>query len=235
MKKVLFTLALLASFVPYGQAQIFTFDKMNLPAIEMEIGIYSEINVTAPIRVYYNLRNSEDGQYAIAELTTIGVENLASSLAKAWKIFDKWSKVCQERWLPVGDNLGSRLLMKRIPVSFSDQTIYFTKEGQWHSEKGVDMHADFFMDENGKCFFILQSDYMTSTNTIAESSVFGFSNIGGLLSFSGAYSSISVSHYCNGALLIFESEEEINSLINMMRKALKWKKEQKSSSNIFLN
>lgn len=51
----------------------------------------------------------------------------------------------------------------------------------------------------------------------------------------GAYSSISVSHYCNGALLIFESEEEINSLINMMRKALKWKKEQKSSSNLFFN
>lgn len=111
---------------------------------------------------------------------------------------------------------------KDFPVKFIDQTMLFTSEGKWHRENGVNLTARFYVDNTGKCYLVLDTDYMTSEEVVEHGvSSWGFG--GRMLGLGRTSSETTVTHYCAGASLFFSSEQEIDSFIAMMKAVKKWK------------
>lgn len=230
MKKILCILSIVTLFVTQGRSQEYLIDKISLPAVGEDFGIYVNIDVNQGINVSYDLQAYSPQQKVRAVLSSSEVNSLVSSLEKGRDIFTKWSQLAHQK--------NIRLLSKRIPASFADQTLYFTQEDKWYFERGVDMQAVFFVDSEGACQFILQSDYMTSKELAAQASSIGLSysgllNRGGVLGLSGSQSQITIGRYCGGSSLTFSSIEEINTFIKKLQSAVEWKKKNIADGKIF--
>jgi len=158
MKKALFVLTTVLLFAADAMAQQFLIDKISLPDTGGDIGFYANIDVKEGEKILYDLKTASP-QEARAELSASEVKSLISSLKQSMLYYTKWCKLAHD--------IGFRLLSKRIPTTFADQNIYFTEEDKWYYESGVDMWATFFVDAEGGCHFILESDYMTSKEAVA--------------------------------------------------------------------
>ena len=229
MKKALFILATIALFASNVRAQQYLIDKIALPDTGGEFGFYVDINVNEGASVLYDLQANSPDQRARAELSSSDVNSLTSSLEKAMAIYEKWTQLAKEK--------GLRLLVKKIPVMIWDQNIYFTQEGKWYYEKGVDMCAKFFVDEDGGCHFILESDYMTSSELAGKASSLSLSYSGsllrgGIVGMSNAETQISIGRYCGGSSLMFKTSDEIKNFIGKLKAAVEWKKQNISDSKV---
>lgn len=216
MKKALFVLTTVLLFATDAMAQQFLIDKISLPDTGGDIGFYANIDVKEGEKILYDLKTASS-QEARAELSASEVKSLISSLKQSMLYYTKWCKLAHD--------IGFRLLSKRIPTTFADQNIYFTEEDKWYYESGVDMWATFFVDAEGGCHFILESDYMTSKEAVAQSSSFGLSFSGSLLGMGGSQSQIVVGRYCAGSYLSFKTVDEINEFIKKLQDAVDWKKQ----------
>ncbi len=220
MKKALFVLTTVLLFATDAMAQQFLIDKISLPDSDGDIGFYADIDVKEGEKILYDLRTTTS-QKARAELSASEVKSLISSLEKSMQYYTKWSKLAHD--------IGFRLLSKKIPTIFADQNIYFTQEGKWYYESGVDMCAMFFVDAEGECHFILESDYMTSKELAAVSSSVGLSYAGSLLhgvhAIGSSESQITIGRYCAGSYLSFKSVDEIKEFIKKLQDAVDWKKQ----------
>lgn len=126
------------------------------------------------------------------------------------------------------------MISKKIPVSFTDKRVYFTQDEIWYQEDGVDIKAMFRVDKNGNCILSLETDYMTSEETVAHITTFGSYNtlIGStswIWSGGSNRSNIVQDKYCSGASLSFSSSDEVHLFIEKLQKISKWKKEQKNA------
>lgn len=222
MKKYLLVLTAIALFASNGRAQQYLIDSITLPSTGGDYGFYVDIDVDEGVKVLYDLQAFSSDQRARAELSSGDVKSLVTSLEKAMVIFEKWSKLAREEKM--------KLVSKRFPTIFVDQNIYFTQEGKWYFEKGVDMHAIFFVDADGECQFILESDYMTSSELAAQSTSVGLSFAGsllrgGILGISGGETKYTVGRYCGGSSLTFKNVDEIKEFIKKLNSAIEWKKQ----------
>lgn len=219
MKKVLFTLALFVFIASNGRAQVFgsqmyEVNKMYLPALDMQIGFYYD--VYKPKHIYYDLKSSNSRQLVQARIHT-GTQyaNFIANIKNAKKTYEKWTKVAKEE--------GTRLFSKRIPVYVSDQTMYFTDGNNWYCEEGVDIQLRFFVDEQGNCQFVIQTDRMTSEEVVSTISPVG----------SFYKDEVAVKHECSGASLSFQSSEEIDKFIETLESVMSSIKQQKSQKSKF--
>lgn len=217
MNKTLFTLTFFTLFVTSGLSQINIIDELSLPDLETSIEFYANIDVAEEVKVYYSLHASDTGQEVMAELTPKDVEQFISSIEKTRFLYDKWSQVVnQEKYTR---------LVKRMHTSFQRQKIYFSKGGKWYCQKGVNMHSKFYVDASGKCYLIIYSDYMTSSETVAESFGFELTSVRGFMGFSNSISRITKQIYCSGSSIMLGSVEEINLFIDKLRAIVKWKED----------
>ena len=126
-------------------------------------------------------------------------------------------------------------LSKEINVPFSDKVMYFTENGKWYEEKGVDLKCKFMVSPDGSCYMVLQSDYMTSDEVVAHGYSIGnaYNAKSGRWSMAFASSTASITRYCSGASLTFSSTEEIDSFIQKLYDAQQWKKRNKEQGELF--
>lgn len=209
------------------KAQVFLIDDFTLSATEGAYGIYADIDCDGSNVFYFDLQAPNDQQHVQMKLWGNYLDGFISSLTTARNVYYSWSKVAKE------NNVSS--LSKDIRVSFSDKVLYFTVNGKWYMEKGVDLKCKFMVSSDGSCYMVLQSDYMTSDEVVAH----GYSIGGGYDFMSGrwgmayGYSSTSVTRYCSGASLTFSSPEEINMFIQKLYDAQQWKKRNKEQGELF--
>ncbi len=224
MKKLVLLIAI-CSFNLLVQAQVVMVEKISLPATGKEFGIFTDINVETseldPI-VYYELQAPDSDQKVRAKLTNTAAKSFISSLKKAKEIYKKWSQIAQQK--------GYTLFSKKIPTSFADQNMDFTVRDKWYKENGVDMSSDFLVDEKGKPYFVLKSDYMTSAEVVGKSSL-SFASL--VLGFGSSSSTYTIGHYSGGATLIFSSPEEIDEFTNKLQSTIDWKEKNVSISKEF--
>ena len=227
MKKLVL-LIVICSFCLLTRAQLYMIEKISLPATGEEFGIYSDINVeNAPV-IFYELQAPNPDQKVRAKLTYNEADSFISSLMRAKDIYINWSQITQQK--------GYTLFSKKIPTSFDDQNIDFTDKDKWHSEDGVDMLAVFFVNEKGKPFFILKSDYMTSDEVVGSFSSLSFSNMMGnpfIGVLGSSNSKYTIGRYCGGSTLTFSSPEEIDEFVNKLISTMKWKEKNVSISKDF--
>ena len=91
------------------------------------------------------------------------------------------------------------------------------------------MWFTFYVNDDGVCFLILESDYMTSDEVVSHTSSLGFSFAGyfsgyPLMGVSSSGGTVTVGRYCSGASLTFSSEEEIEMFINKLVAVVQWKR-----------
>lgn len=148
------------------------------------------------------------------------LDGFKKSLTNAKQLFVEWKKTAES------NSFG--LMKKKMPTKMSDQNIYFTEEGRWFSETGVDMWFSFFVNSKGQCYLLLESDYMTSDEVVAHSSSIGYSFAGlltnnPLMGIGSSSSTTTVERYCSGASLMFASEDEIDNFIKKIDQVIEWK------------
>lgn len=149
------------------------------------------------------------------------LDSFLGSLASARDYYIMWREIAQKQ--------SVKQFTKDLPVKLLDQTMLFTSDGIWRRENGVNITARLYVDNAGKCFMVLDTDYMTSEEVV-EGSVYstGFY-------FSGIKVSqeTTITHYCPGASLFFSSEQEINLFINKMNKVKRWKEQNVAAGKLF--
>lgn len=207
-----------------AKAQMYLIDKISLPATNEVFGFYTDINVEENDCIYFDLQTPDPEQKARAKLSSYDVNAFLSALKKATSIFVEWAQIAKKN--------NCKLLSKQIPVSFNDLTIFFFQNNKWFFEEGVDMRSLFFVDDIGNCHFILQSDYMTSQETIAETSsrilTFTTTLLGGY-----SNSQLSLARYCSGSSLTFNSKDEIDEFINKINATIDWKEQNINNGKLF--
>ena len=223
--KLLFILSVLILFTSNGRAQMYTIDKIFLPATGMEVCFH--IDSEKSKYVYYDMKNEDSSEKALARLSTSEIKSFITSLKKAKTKYEEWSRIAKEE--------GTLAFSKRIPQSFRDQDIYFTDKGKWFREKGVDMNTLMSIDNYGNCYLTLQSDYMQCEEAVGETSMVGGSyapqvNVGSIF---GSSSQMVVKHTCQGASLTFNSSSQIDSFIDCLLKVSDWKNKNNSQNNKF--
>lgn len=224
MKRIILLLATFTFCTQLLQAQKMMIEKISLPATGEEFGIYADIGVNEWEEIFYDLQSPNPNQKVRSKLTYGEATSFISSLQNAKEIYIKWSQIAQQK--------GYTLFSKRIPTSFADQNIAFTQDNVWHYEKGVDICSVFLVDENGHCFFVLNSDYMTSEEAVGKSSSSSFF-FNGMLGLGGSNSEYTIGRYCGGSNLTFSSIDEIDEFIKKLQSTLNWKKKNVSIGKEF--
>ena len=224
-KRFLFILSALVLFTSYGRDQMYTIDKLYLPATGIEVGFHADSEKNK--YVYYDMIIENSSEKALARLSFSDVKSFVSSLKKAKAKYEEWSKIAKEE--------GASAFSKRIPQSFKDQDIYFTDNGKWFRETGVDMKTVMSVDNVGNCYLVLQSDDMQSEESVGETSVVGGSstpkfNVGSIF---GSSSQMVVKHTSQGASIKFNSSSQIDSFIVCLLKVLDWKNKNNSQDKKF--
>lgn len=216
MKKTIILISLIIScFASYAQNELI--EKFELSATGNAYGIYTSINCESSMSydLWIDMQAPNEDQEVQLKMTfsltsTLNsVNSLTKNMVKAKETFKKWKEIA-------GSNSLKRMA-KKIPVSVADQELYFTQNGKWYSEHGVDMQFTFYVDDEGNCYMLLESDYMTSEEVVAYSSA-RYSTLGTMTS------STVVKHYCSGAFLIFTTEEEIDQFAAKLDKVIEWKR-----------
>ena len=204
-------------------------EKFGLSATNREYGMYADINSQNTDQdIYFDWESPNGYQQVRTKMSfknnsvnpavnNSEVEKFISALEQAKNKFEVWSATSKTKSLT--------LLTHRIPVPFADQFIYFSQKDTWYSEKGVDIKTTFYVSRTGKCYLILESDYMTSEEVVAQSSAYSLSYTGNLQNFavSSGYGEVVVERYCPGASLMFSSSTEIDDFIAKLRSVVEWK------------
>jgi len=228
MRKLLLTIAVVCSFIGILPAQYYLVEKFSLSATGKDYGIFADINAIKEQAPYQYMHIDMDSPNSKQEVkleicygtdqSKYAINIFIESLSKTKDYFKRWSLIAKEN--------NMKLIKFKIPVRFSDQKIYFTQDGKWYSERGVDMQAFFYVDRSGDCYIVLESDYMTSKAVVAESSSFSYSMSGGaILGFGGSSGRVVAEKYCSGSSLVFSSEKEIEDFIDALNKAVQWKRQ----------
>lgn len=216
MKKV-FILLNLITLCSVANAQTELIEKFELSATGNAYGIYMSISCKSEMSydLYVDMQAPNDNQEVQSKLSFCfnrnnvnTVESLTKSLTKAKEMFKTWKEIARTNSL--------KRMAKKMPVSVSDQNIYFTQNGKWYLDNSVDMWFTFYIDNDGNCYMLLESDYMTSEEVVAYSSA-RYSTLGSM------NSSTIVNHYCSGCYLVFSTEEEIDLFIAKLNKVVEWK------------
>ncbi len=216
-------------FANVAKAQLYMIEKFSLSATDREYGMYADINSqNTDQEIYFDWESPNGYQQVRTKMSfknsslnpavnNSEVEKFISALEQAKKKFEEWSATSKTKSLA--------LLTHGIPVYFSDHFIFFSQKGTWYSEKGVDIKAVFYVSRAGKCFLILETDYMESDEVVAQSSAYSLSYTGNLRNFavSSGYSEVVVERYCPGASLAFSSSTEIDDFIAKLRSVVEWK------------
>lgn len=227
MKRILLIIVFFAC-CSVSSAQVQLMDTIHLHATNSIYGIYADVNVTSSLSVIFDMEAPNETQRVQCEvfINGNGLGKFINSLENACKKYEEWSKIVQKE--------SGTLISKKIPVSFTDKRVYFTQDEIWYQEDGVDIKAMFRVDKNGNCILSLETDYMTSEETVAHITTFGSYNtlIGStswIWSGGSNRSNIVQDKYCSGASLSFSSSDEVHLFIEKLQKISKWKKEQKNA------
>lgn len=220
MKRTIILLSLIMTCI-FIHAQNEMMEKFELSATGNEYGIYMSINCETEAITYdmwFDMQspNSNGNQEVQAKMTfnfTNGPTNhlymFNKSIIKAKETYKKWKGIAQSNSL--------KKIAKKMPISVSDMDMYFTQDYKWHLERGVDMWWTFYVNDDGQCYLILESDYMTSDEVVGYTS----SRSSTLGAMSG---NTVIRNYCAGANLVFSTEEEIDQFIAKLGKAAEWKR-----------
>jgi hypothetical protein len=188
-------------------------EAFQLSESEGNYGIYANIDPTGASEVMFDMNAPNYSQNARMLLPITKFDQFLGSLSSAREYYLKWCVIAK--------NQSVTHFSKNFPVKFIDQTMLFTSDGKWHRENGVNLSARFYVDGTGKCYLVLDTDYMTSDEIVehgASSGVgFGFGN----LMVGRSSNETSVTHYCAGASLFFSSEQEIDSFIDKLKRVRK--------------
>ena len=176
---------------------------------------------------YIDLQAPNDQQQVQMKLRSYYIEGFIKSLKSAQNEYQAWSKIASD------NNITS--LSKDINSLFSDKELYFTDEGKWYLQKGVDLKCKFIVSSDGSCFMVLQSDAMTSNEVVAHGYSVGsaFSFLSGRWGLAFGSSTTSIIRYCPGASLVFSSSEEIDMFIQKIYKAKEWKTNNINQGKLF--
>lgn len=216
MKRLVFlVIALCATLVI--KAQVFLIDDFTLSATEGAYGIYADIDCKESNVFYIDMQAPNDQQQVQMKLWSNYIDAFVKSLKSAKKEYLAWSKIAKD------NNITS--LSKDINSSFIDKELYFTDEGKWFLQKGVDLKCKFIVSSEGLCYMVLQSESMTSNEVVAHSYSVGnaFNFLSGRWGVAFGSSTTSIIRYCAGASLVFSSPEEIDMFIQKLYGAKEWK------------
>lgn len=209
------------------KAQVFLIDDFTLSATEGAYGIYTDIDCQEDNVFFVDMQAPNEHQYVQLKLWGNYLNSFVSSLRAAEKIYSLWSQIAKEK--------NVTFLSKDIKVSFPDKTVYFTVDGKWYLENGVDMKCKFMVSQDGTCYLVLQSDYLTSSEVVAHGYSIGnaYNFLSGRWGLAFASSTTSITRYCSGASLTFSSSEEIEMFIQKLYDAKEWKKRNKEQGKLF--
>lgn len=230
MKKLLFSFFFFAiSFS--AKSQIFLIDTFYLKSTQTMYGIYADINTDKDNYIYFDFEGPNDQQRVQAKISLgSDVDNFVVSLQKAKEIYKNWKKTASASKIS--------LFSKKIPARFSDLLLYFTQDGKWYSQKGVDLKATFFANAKGEAFCVIETNQLTSIEVVGHSYTIGQAKDGfhsDNLIWDLGEPRMMEDKYCNGASLYFSSENEIDILCQKLKKAVEWKRNNKDLGKAFKN
>ena len=191
-------------------------ESFKLAAAESVYGIFMDIDPDGQATMLVDMAGPNDSQQTRLIIPSTRVEQFLRSINQAKDYFLKWKGVAL--------NGDLKLFSKDIPVRFSDLDMFFTSDGKWFKEKGVDLHTRFYVDDEGKCFLVLDTDYLTSEEEVEHGVSYGIGIGFGGLGIGKSSMNLLYHYYCPGASLFFSSEDEIDFFVEKIKNAVKWKK-----------
>lgn len=204
-KAIVFILSLLLSHLAFSQTALIKTFYLNYA--NREYGMYLTTNTADTRHFYIDFDDADYDEYAKMKLNKSELTSFIASLKKVKETYAKWCIIAKSH--------NVSLIYKRIPQSFSDEDFYFTNNGQWYSESGVDIAAYFNVDINGECTLHIQSDVMNDGDVVSQASSLGINiSPNGFISFGRESSDIIAHKHSDGARLVFKDAEEIDTFIN---------------------
>ena len=229
--KRLIPITLFLALTNVMNAQSFLIETFDLEATGKTYGIYTDIdgNKSSSYSLYYDMQAPNDEQEVQSKMSFYHNPSAYYSSIDVFKDNIKKAKTIYSKWKSIAQSNSLKLISKKIPVRVSDQNLYFTENGKWFWERGVDMWFTFYVNQEGACFLILESDYMTSDEVVSHSSSIGVSFTGyfsknPLMGVGTSRSTLTVERYCSGASLTFSSEEEIDNFLQKIDNVIEWKR-----------
>lgn len=236
MKRLIFLLNLIIATTAIN-AQSYLIESFELSATRKIYGIYTDIDSgeSSTSCLYYDMQAPNDEQEVQARIN-FGIRTASNNIDSFKKAFIK-AKEKYIEWKQIAQTNSLVLLSKRIPAHVSDQNLYFTENGKWYSERGVDMWFTFYVNKDGLCFLILESDDMTSNEIVSHTSSIGVSFAGyfsqhPLMGIGTSSNTVTIERYCSGASLTFSSEEEIDDFIQKIENVVVWKRNNVSNGKL---
>ena len=229
MKKIISAVILVFSFYNITTAQTQLLDTFYLSATNSIYGIYADVDVSGSLSVFFDMEAPNDNQRVQCEIPIrYNLNPFIQSLNKACVKYKEWTEIIQEE--------SGTMISKKIPVSFFDQSVYFTQDGKWYKESGVDIRAMFRVDKQGMCLLSIETDYMTSEENVARTTTYGsYASLIGSNQWiwGGLYGSgkITQEKYCGGASLTFSSIEEVEIFIKKLKDVAQWKLNQNKTGS----
>lgn len=175
-----------------------------------------DIDPDGQVTMLVDMGAPNESQKARLIIPPTRVDPFLRSMKQAKDYFIKWKDVASKQ--------GIKLFSKNVPTRFSDLDMFFTSEGKWYREKGVDLNTRFFINEDGKCYLVLDTDYMTSEEEVEHGVSYGIGFVPFGLTMGKTSNNIINYYYCPGASLFFSTVEEIDSFIEKINIAVEWKK-----------
>ena len=168
MKKLLIIVfTFFASYIL--NAQVLLIDDFTLSATEGAYGVYTDMDCEVENVFYIDMQAPDASQHVQMRLLGKFLNSFVSSLRDAKEIYRSWSQIAKENHIT--------FLSKDIKVSVPDKTLYFTDEGKWYLEHGVDLKCTFMVTQDGTCYLVLQSDDLTSSEAVAHGYSIGHFNL----------------------------------------------------------
>lgn len=231
MKK-LFLLGLLFCISFSIKAQVEMIDSIVLSATGFSYGIYADVESSSEKCIYYDM-DTPNPEHAVKVKLSLGsfssngkLDRLISSLEKAEKIYKEWEQNAQEE--------SVRLFSKKIPVPLYGMNLMVYYNEEWRLVYNVRAQLYFYVDKNGQCFLILETDKISLKETVerGESNGISFHPRYGIV-FNTSSNTISKERTFSGASISFSSIEEIDSFIGKLRKVASWKNKNNATGRLF--
>lgn len=227
-------------FLTIGVALSFVFQMANAqddPGAKLE-----QIDTFVADSTVYGILTDSDVKNSEIYLTMqVSNDNFALSRFKQYKLKEfirtlEKAKGVYAKWMDNAKSSSVKQFSKRIEkVMFADQYIFFMADGNWYHEKGVNVWAKFYVDGNGDCFLIIETDKMSTDEVVSKTLSGGWSNslLGGNMHYGSSKSKTEVQRNSAGASIVFASVEEIDECISKLQKAIEWKKEREKMQKMF--
>lgn len=188
--------------------------------------ILSDYDVTKSY-IYVTLRPRSDGDYVMSRFKKSKLKGFLRSLELAKEKYKEWQ-------LQAKISSVKQFSMRMQGVYFHDQYVFFTDNGKWYHEKGLNVWAKFYVDENANCFLIIETDYMSADEVVSTNISTGW---GYSMAFGGgwraSHGKTEVLRSAGGATITFASVAEIDQCISQLQKALDMKDQNKKNSRMF--